>query len=69
MIDQYKLTCASSEAHGRINGGGGGGGGHEKIQNIGFLSITDPDRLKITKLPSYLTMPAKPIGGPMMTRL
>ena len=45
--------------HARIQTGGGGGGGQgvrphppENHKNIGFLSNTDPDPLKITKVPS-----------------
>ena len=40
-------------------GAGGGGWGSaltEKSQKFGFLSNTGPDRLKITKLPSQLSM-------------
>ena len=38
--------------HARIQRGAGGPGPPENHKNIGFLSNTDPDPLKITKLPS-----------------
>ena len=42
------VSCADPEG-----GGGGGGGGTGGIyKNIGFLSNTGADPLKITKLPS-----------------
>ena len=70
----------------RILKGGGGGdrasGPHplENYKNMGFLSNTGPDSLKITKLPSQNSMsghnrPASETsykkrfaGGPMMSR-
>ena len=48
-------TTSVIDPNGRIQRGGGGGKGGpdppEKSQNIGFLSNTGPDPLKITKLP------------------
>ena len=51
----YQLSCADPE------GGGGGTGGpdppsREKYKNIGFLSNTGLDPLKITKLPIQHSM-------------
>ena len=45
-------------AHARIQGGGGAGGPDplKNHKNIGFLSNTGPDPLKITKLPSQHSM-------------
>ena len=59
----------------------GGGAGHENYRNIGFLSNTGADPLKITKLPIQHSMlglhrPAgetpfkwRFAGGPLMARL
>ena len=47
------VTCADPE------GGGGGGRGPyplKNYKNIGFLCNTDPDPLKMTKLPSQHSM-------------
>ena len=62
-------------------GGGGGPDSSEKSQNIGFLSNTGLDHLKITKLPSQHSMLGhhqhasetsfkwRFAGGPMMAHL
>ena len=76
-------SCADPEG-GWVGGWGGGGGGSgpplENYKNIGFLSNTGPDSLKITKLPiqhsmfgHYRHASETPFkwrfaGGPMMAR-
>ena len=71
-----QMTCADPE-------GGGTGGPDPPVnyKNIGFLSNTGPDRIKITKLPVQHSMlvhhrPASETpfkwrfaGGPLMARL
>ena len=84
-----ELTELCDISHARIlrvvGGGGGGGGGGQGVRknhkNIGFLSNTGPDPLKITKLSSQHSMlghhrPSSKTtfkwnfaGGPMMGRL
>ena len=56
---------------GSRGGGGAGGGVLKNHKNIGFLSKTGPDPLKMTKLPSQHSMSGyhRHAGGPMMTRL
>ena len=56
----FYLTSSGMSNTMRGSRGGDSGSGppppHEKSQNIGFLSNTGPDPLKITKLPSQHSM-------------
>ena len=54
VSDYCPLTCLAFITE--ISKGGGGGGVPEKSQNIGFLSNSSSDPLKITKLPSQHSM-------------